>query len=230
MNEQLQKEVADNKLVLAQEAQAKELALVEGIAEFDWKKIPPPAIAQILVRIPFKGSSGEPDFYLKPWQAMIFAIRCYELGLSPFSGEVWYNPKNNKVNVTFEGKLKLARDRGYNFGPPHFESKTRPWKNDVVKKQMIGFLGAGFDTEPGLTCVITVDGKEKAEYTAWLSEWMVLTSPVWKSKPMHMLQVRAHEKCISFASGVGASELPEEKDIEPAVPAQLPEISITEKK
>ena len=198
-------------------------AVVEQVTDFDWKHVPPPQLAQVLCRIPFKAGAGEPDFYLQPWQALIFAMRCFELGLSPFSGEVWYNPKVNKVNVTLEGKMQLARNRGYNFGPPHFERKTQPWPKTA---QAI----PGRTEDIGYICSIKLlSSGETAQYTAWLSEWYVSKSPVWQAKTEHMLQLRAYEKCISFASGAGSSEMPGEADIDgtagPA-PAAAPQIDV----
>jgi hypothetical protein len=180
----------------AEVLQKKQLDTFSEISSLDWKNIPPPMLAQMLVKIPFKGSSGEPDYFLEPFQAMIFAMRCFELGLSPFSNEVWFNPKNNKVNVTFEGKLKLARKQGLDLGPPRFERiPADPGKTLVAYKCKI--------KSPHGDC----------EYTATLKEWQVPSSPVWKAKPDHMLQLRAAEKCLSFASGIGTSELPGEADL-----------------
>src|SRR6266704_3939113 len=105
----------------AAQRQRAEIEKFAALTSLDWKQIPPPMLAQILVSIPFKGSGTDPDYYLSPVQGMIFALRCFELGLSPFSNEVWFNSKNNKVNVTFEGKLKLARMHGLNLSPPLFE-------------------------------------------------------------------------------------------------------------
>jgi hypothetical protein len=178
----------------------KQMAMLEKMDTFDWKALAPPVMAQILTKVPFKGKDGVPE-YLTLTEAMIFAIRCYELGLSPISGEVWFDKRTCKTNVTTEGKLKLARKNGFNFGPPKF---TR------VERQMNGRQDHGY------TCSMSVNGSERAEYTAYLSEWMVAASPVWKTKPDHMLQLRAMEKCISFASGTGVSEMPSDKDIETA--------------
>ena len=202
-----------------------QLAKMAAIDKLDWKALPPPLLAQILSQIPYKGGQGEPDYYLTPIQALIFAMRAFELGLSPFSNEIWFNPKNNKANVSFEGKLKLARDKGMNFGPPHFARVEREASAALLKGlPQIGPAGK----EPGIKCTITVQmgsTTEKAEYTAWLSEWYMARSPVWKEKPEHMLQLRAAEKCISFASGVGSSEMPGEPDIAP-IDQPSPEIKI----
>ena len=174
----------------------KQADAVSSIDSFDWKSVPPPILAQMLVQIPFRGSAGEPDYFLAPWQAMIFAMRCYELGLSPFSNEVWFNTKNNKVNCTLEGKFKLARLAGMNLGPPQLE------RDPVDKsKPLIAY-----------TCTISTPNGD-CRYTATLKDWMQPKSPVWREKPEHMLQVRATEKCLSFAAGTGVSELMGEQDL-----------------
>lgn len=181
----------------AADKQKAELDKLSSIQSLDWKAIPPPMLASILVNIPFRGGANEPDYYLQPWQAMIFALRCFKLGLSPFSNETWFNTKNNKVNVTFEGKLKLARMGGLNLSPPIFERIPEdPAKPLVAYK-----------------CTITAP-HGKCEYTATLKEWKVATSPVWRDRPEHMLQLRAAEKCLSFATGSGSSELMGEQDLQ----------------
>jgi len=197
-----QAESAQSKAALVKENRAAERQKVEleklaGIESLDWKALPPPMIAQLLVNIPFRGATGEPDYYLQPWQAMIFAIRAYELGLSPFSNEIWFNPKNNKSNVSFEGKLKLARMHGLNLSPPIFERLP-----EDATKPLVAYK-----------CTI-IAPHGKCEYTATLKEWRVPTSPVWRDKPEHMLQLRAAEKCLSFATGTGSSELMGEQDIQ----------------
>jgi hypothetical protein len=181
---------AEIKESMVSASQKRQLEKLAGIATFDWKQIPPPVMAELLMQTPFRGSATDPDYYLAPFQAYRFAIRCYELGLSPLSNEVWYNPKNNMTNVTFEGKLKLARLNGLNLSPPRFtripEDNTKPLA--------------------GYKCVIHAPSGD-CEYTAYLKDWVVNSSPVWKSKPEHMLQLRAAEKCLSFATGTGSSEL-----------------------
>ena len=69
---------------------------------------------------------------------------------------------------------------------------------------------AGFPKDLGVKCKIRVGpvaNAEYCEYMCWLSEWYVGRSPVWKSKPTHMLQVRATDKCISMALGTGISDM-----------------------
>jgi hypothetical protein len=193
---------ASEKVALMRSSQAdqkkkEQLERLSSISSLDWKSIPPPMLAQLLVNMPFKGQSGEPDFYLEPWQAMVFAIRCYELELSPFSNEVWFNPKNNKTNVSFEGKLKLARKNGLNLSPPICERIPAD-----TTKPLVAYKAT----------ITTPSGK--CEYTATLKERKVGTSPVWRDKPEHMLQLRASEKCLSFATGIGTSELMGEGDLQ----------------
>jgi hypothetical protein len=192
--------------------QKKQLESMGQISNFDWKSVPPPMLAQMLVNIPFKGGVGEPDYFLAPWQAMIFAMRCFELGLSPFSNEVWFNPKNNKTNITFEGKLKLARLQGLNLSPPHLEripaDSTKPLQ--------------------AYKCTIRTPSGN-CEYTATLKDWNQPRSPVWREKPDHMLQLRAAEKCLSFASGIGSSELMGEPDLQEGaeVAKIMPQVDVT---
>ena len=201
LTEQAQSDTASQKAALvradkAADRKKQELEKLAGISSLDWKAIPPPMLAQILVNIPFKGATGEPDYYLQPWQAMIFAIRAFELGLSPFSNEIWFNPKNNKTNISFEGKLKLARMNGLNLSPPIFERIP-----EDATKPLVAYK-----------CTINAP-HGKCEYTATMKEWRVSTSPVWRDKPEHMLQLRAAEKCLSFATGSGSSELMGEQDL-----------------
>src|SRR5882724_8919843 len=203
--------------------QTKQLDKLKGITSFDWKQIPPPFMAELLMQTPFRGGAGEPDYYLSAYQAYRFAIRCYELGLSPLSTEVWYNPKNNMTNVTFEGKLKLARLNKLDLGPPRFEEKYRPFPKG---KQI-----AGMEKDLGISCKMTTGrANDEAEYTAWLSEWYMPASPVWKARPDHMLRIRSAEKCISFASGTGVSELMDDRDLVAGaeVATIMPEVSATE--
>jgi hypothetical protein len=194
-------------------SQAKQLEKLNQISELDWKKLPPPMLASMLVQIPFKGSGTEPDYFLAPVQAMIFAMRCFELGLSPFSNEVWFNPKNNKVNVSFEGKLKLARMAGLNLSPPVLE-RIPAERNKPLE---------------AYKCTITTP-TGKCEYTASLKDWQVASSPVWKTKQEHMLQLRASEKCLSFVIGAGASELPDDKDLQAGEEAErvMPKIEVVD--
>lgn len=185
--------VKQDRVLSQQKAAMEKLAAIQS---FDWRSIPPPVMAELLMQTPFRGSTGEPDYYLAPYQAYRFAIRAYELNLSPLSTEVWYNPKNNMTNATFEGKLKMARMNGMKLSPPKFIR----YPEDLTKPAV------------AVKCIIsTPDGD--CEYTATLKEWR-MNSPQWRDRPDHMLQIRAAEKCLSFATGSGSSELPGERDLD----------------
>lgn len=188
-----------------------------GMETLDWAKLKPNQAALLLCQKPFNVSGGG-TMFLNFKQALLFAVRCYELGLSPFSDGVWFDPNRGSVNLTLSGKRELARIKGIDLGPPKFESLTREWK-DIAKVSEVGaeLQKAGYTKDIGYKCSIRV-GKpeygEHVEYVAWLSEWYVSRSPVWKAKPEHMLQTRATEKAISLAMGTGASAMPDEKDLD----------------
>ena len=191
--------------------------VVEKLDNLDWKNIKPHYMAMLLMAKPFPVAGGG-QLYLNFRQSIFFATRCYELGVSPFSSEVWFDPNRFAVNLTLEGKRQVARNKGIDLGPPRFEALSREWK-DVSTKSDAGEEAkkAGFTKDIGYKCQIRVGNpeyKEYSEYIAWLSEWYVSKSPVWKQKPEHMLQIRANEKAISMAMGTGISEMPSEKELE----------------
>lgn len=186
------------------------LAVMETLNSLNWRELTPPQLALLIMQKPFMAQGGG-TMYLSFKQAILFATRCFELGVSPFSSEVWFDPNRATVNLTLEGKRQVARNRGIDLGPPQFEELSREWKdvarlNDNAKAAQ----QAGFTKDIGVKCKIRVGDpgiKEYSEYIAWLSEWFVPKSPVWNQKPIHMLQTRATEKAISMALGTGASEM-----------------------
>jgi hypothetical protein len=201
---------------------AKRLGDMEKFSSFDWRSLPPNIMAQVLMKKPYRGKANEPDYYLSPEQALVFAMRCFELGLSPLSSEVWFDRDRWSVNVTLEGKLRLARERG-NVGPPTFANEERPWRAGATKL-------AGFEKEPGIKCTISVN-QEPCSYMCWMSEWYMPMSPVWKAKPMHMLQIRAYDKALAFAAGAGISDMPSEREIQAEeIPEALPAPTVTAKR
>jgi hypothetical protein len=209
---------ADRAAAAAQKQNEELIQLVGNLESLDWKKIKPHIMAQILTKIPYRGKKDDPPYYLSPIQALIFAIEAYRMGLSPLSDQCFFNKDSHKVNATLSGKKAMSRDMGLNFGPPKFERVSKPF---VGGKKI-----AGFTEDIGYKCTMEVKGfRDSAEYTAYLSEWYMPYSPVWKEKPEHMLQTRAQEKAISSASGVGASELPSPHDIEPLL-SGTPELSL----
>lgn len=185
------------------------LNVMKDMNSLDWKQLTPPQLAVLVMQKPFVSNGG--TMYLSFKQAILFATRCYELGVSPFSSEVWFDPNRATVNLTLEGKKQVARNKGIDLGPPKFTELERDWSSLAkVGETAQACKQAGFTKDIGIKCSIRVgDPKnaECAEYTAWLSEWFVTRSPVWQAKPVHMLQTRAAEKCISMALGTGASDM-----------------------
>jgi hypothetical protein len=186
------------------------LNIMKDMTSMDWRKLTPPQLAVLIMQKPFAAQGGG-AMHLSFKQAILFATRCFELGVSPFSSEVWFDPNRATVNLTLEGKRQVARNKGIDLGPPKFEELSREWTDlprstpnvDALKK-------VGFTKDVGVKCRIRVGDpahKEEAEYVAWLSEWYVERSPVWQAKPTHMLQTRAAEKAISMALGTGASDM-----------------------
>jgi hypothetical protein len=192
------------------------LGIMEN-AQLDWKSLKPNQMAVLLMQRPFAVSGGGTT-YLNFRQALYFAVRCFELGVSPFSSAVWFDPQRFSVNLTLEGKREVARNKGIELGPPQFEEIGRKWE-DVARmtENATAAKNAGFTKDVGIKCRIRVGdpkNNEHSEYIAYISEWYVSRSPVWKEKPMHMLQIRAQEKAISLAMGTGASAMPDEKELE----------------
>lgn len=188
------------------------LAAVRALQSFDWKNMKPPELALLLMQKPFPVSGG--TIYLTLRQALLFAAGCYELGVSPLSNQVWPDLNKGTVNLTYEGKKVVARDKGLDTGPPQFTRLERTWEQVNMRQQSASDAkAAGFLKDVGFACKMRV-GKDVAEYTAWLSEWYMKSSPTWQNKPEHMLQVRCAEKTLTFALGTGISALPDEKEIE----------------
>ena len=185
------------------------LRVMEQLDSLDWRDLKPHHTALLLMQKPFPVSGGGIT-YLTFKQAILFATRAYELGCSPFSGEVWFDPNKGTTQLTLEGKRMVARNRGIDLGPPQFEELSRDWNSiakvsDAAKEAQ----KAGFTRDVGVKCRIRVGdvkNQEFSEYICWLSEWYVPRSPVWQAKPLHMLQTRATEKAISLALGTGASD------------------------
>lgn len=186
------------------------LDVMETMDNLDWRNLKPHQTALLIMQKPMVASGGG-QMFLSFRQAILFATRCYELGVSPFSSEVWFDANRASVNLTLEGKKQVARNRNIDLGPPTFTELSREWK-DVPRVTDAGkdAQKLGFTKDVGITCRMRVgDPKlaEHVEYIAWLNEWFVPKSPVWVNKPLHMLQTRATEKAISLVLGTGASEM-----------------------
>lgn len=194
---------------LVKESDKAVFSIAQRLDNLDWKAMKPPEMALLLCQKPFPVSGGG-TMFLNFRQALWFAVRCHELGVSPFSAEVWFDPQKFSVNLTLEGKRQVARNKGIDLGPPKFEELVRKWEDVPRVSPILDELKkAGFKHDVGIKCNIRVGDpkhKEHVEYIAWLSEWYVGRSPVWQAKPTHMLQTRATEKAISLAMGTGASE------------------------
>lgn len=188
------------------------LRLAEQLSSLDWKAMKPPHTALLLMQKTYPVSGGG-SYQLNFRQALLFATRCFELGVSPFSNEVWFDTARGAVNLTLEGKRTVARNQGVDLGPPNFEEVSRPWNPTAVSEVVQAAKKVSPVNDIGIKCRIRVGplaNKEHAEYTAYLSEWFVPRSPVWQAKPMHMLHVRAQEKALSNAIGTGSSAVPDD--------------------
>ena len=193
------------------------LAVAETLDTLDWGKLKPHQAALLLMTKPFTVSGGG-TMFLNFKQALLFAVRAFELGISPLSDSVWFDPARGTCNLTLAGKKEVARNRGIDLGPPEIEEVTREW-GSIAKVNETGEQAQkdGFTKDVGVKVRMRVGNpahKEYVTYIAWLSEWYVPRSPVWKAKPMHMLTTRATEKAISLVLGTGASSMPDEKDLE----------------
>ena len=185
------------------------LNIMQDMKSLNWRELTPPQLAVLIMQKPFSAQGGG-QMFLSFKQAIIFATRCFELGVSPFSSEVWFDPNKATVNLTLEGKRQVARNKGIDLGPPKFEELSREWKDIArVTENVEALKKANFLKDIGVKCSIRVGdpkNQEHSDYIAWLSEWYVPRSPVWQAKPLHMLQTRACEKAISMALGTGASD------------------------
>ena len=182
---------------------------MSNVGSLDWRNLPPNQMALLLTQKPYPVSGGGAT-YLNLRQALLFALRCYELGVSPLSSEVWYDVNRGSTNLTLEGKKTVARNRGVDLGPPQFTELSREWSELPKSNETAEDLKKlGYPRDLGVKCRIRVgkpEHQEYSEYTCWMSEWFVTRSPVWKAKTTHMMQTRAYEKAISLAMGAGASD------------------------
>lgn len=199
----------DDMLALIKENDKGVYAAMAGMDTLDWRALRPNQMALLLMQKQFNVSGGGAMF-LNFKQALLFAVRCYELGVSPLSSEVWFDANRGTTNLTLEGKRQVARNKGIDLGPPIFEEISREWKDVPKATDLVKDLQKqGYGKDIGVRCKIRVGDPKNAEYSeyvCWLSDWMVAKSPVWQNKPMHMLQTRACEKAISMALGTGASD------------------------
>ena len=71
---------------------------MEGMDTLDWKHLKPNQMAVLLMQRPMAVSGGG-VLYLNFRQALYFAVRAFELGVSPFSSAVWFDPQKFTVNL-----------------------------------------------------------------------------------------------------------------------------------
>lgn len=206
----------DSMLHLIKDSEKDVFRALSSMSTLDWRNLAPPQMALLLMAKPYPVSGGVT--YLTFKQAMLFAVRCYELQLSPFSDNVWYDVNRGSVNLTMSGKRELARIRGIDMGPPAFEEVYREW-GTVPRITSAGEEAkkAGFTKDMGVKCTIRVGdvkNNEHVVYTAWVNDWYQPKSPVWKEKPGHMLSIRSNEKALTLILGAGASAMPDEKELD----------------
>lgn len=189
-----------------------QMQIIDRMTTLNWRDLKPPEMALLLMQKPFQAQGGG-VYYLTPMQALVFAQQAYTMGLNPLqNSQIFFNVKTWTAAATYEGKRLQATDRDLDIGPPAFIRQERPWK-DVTR-----LPGLKFDKDIAYTAKVRVGTKgDVAEYTAWLSEWYMPSSPVWKERTEHMLQTRAAEKAQTMAMGSGASAMPDETEIAPQV-------------
>jgi hypothetical protein len=179
------------------------------LLDFDWKNLKPYQTALLLMQKTYTryGDNGRETYRLSFDQALVFAVRCFEIGLSPISSEVWFNLDTQQVATTVEGRRKLARLQGMNFGPPQFTWSENDWPKGVANP-------CNFSKDIECTCTMQIQGWDQpATYTGRLSEWFVGgVKGQWAKRPRNMLQTRMVGQCLTFASGIGVSEMPDENN------------------
>src|SRR3990167_3810050 len=79
--------VTDDMLSLVKDAEKPIYQAMSVLDSLDWAKLKPNQTALLLMQKPFPVSGGGTT-YLTFKQALLFAIRAYELGVSPFSPEI----------------------------------------------------------------------------------------------------------------------------------------------
>ena len=109
----------DALMCLVKDADKPVAQAMASLDSLDWNRLKPNQAAILLMQRPMSVSGGG-VMHLNFKQALYFAVRCYELGISPFSSGVWFDPARYSVNLTLEGKRELARLRGIDLGPPQF--------------------------------------------------------------------------------------------------------------
>ncbi len=210
------------------EQEDKFLQQLEKLNTLDWEDMPAPVLARLIMSKPFKQGKDEPDYYMSPQQALIYAssvkflnagCKRPELKLNPFLNDCWPDTKTMKINVTVEGQRKLAARRN-DLGIPTWKQVERPLPEGKAK------VFPWMKTDIGMECLIPV-GNEKVAAIAWMSNWFKAT-PIWRENWEHMLRVRSEGLCYETITGVGISQPHEDKEIQNTPPYESPIIQSTE--
>lgn len=215
-------------LARKEQAEQKFLEQLDALTTLDWEDMPVPVLATLLMSKPFKGKKDEPDQYMSPKQALIYAssIKFLNAGcvdpqkkLNPFLNDVWPDLSTMKVNVTVEGQRKLASRRG-DLGIPIWKVVERPLGNGAERKL------PWQKSDIGAECTIPVAG-QPVTCTAWISMWFKNT-PIWRENWEHMLRVRSEGLCYEAITGVGISQPHQDKEILDVAPYQPPQVTATD--
>lgn len=235
---------AEEARIRQQEELRENLAMLGNSPSLDWEKLSPQAQIAYIMTKPFSVRDDDGNYMtckLQFWDAVAFVGRALELKLSILGNDMFPTIKMTTVGgqkearmsgigISSEAKARVAARMGCKFGPPLFTEVEREWPKAKISKKP-----QWTDKDRGVTCRMKmfVDGVaegQDAEYTAWLSEWYAGNksgTAYWDKNPDWMLRIRAKDKCITLASGVGQSEA--QQDDAPEVPAApTPQLQTTE--
>ena len=207
----MSKETSNSALVLLDAANAAKAGLEEKRSEqpnwlatvetLDWSKLPVPILTNVLSKRPFPPASKDgPKRYLGATQAFFLALWLNENQL-PISGHCWwYNFETDTPELTVEGRIKIARDKGWKIGAPTYARVPENFSEPLV----------AYDC----ALPIFVEGSwQTITYRAFLSmfgfqrDGKSAKGGLWSNEggKEHMLRVRAFDNCLKQI-GYGFSE------------------------
>lgn len=211
-----------------------ELEVLAKIKNLDWKKLPPPLMARLLCERPYPPAyKGGPPRYLTFPQATWLALWATQEDVSPLGNEIVFQFDTWACSLTTEGQKHKLRNLQIEATPPVFRFIERSWPNGRGRKappELWEIVEVPDPVRPGKTtlkeqppandrgCVCRIEvwqrGEWKpSEYTAWLSEWIMVRNSNWLERTDHMLQTRAYDKAMENVTGVGISApIPEVRD------------------
>ena len=186
-----------------------------------WEKMPEELKdAVLLMQRRFTGTGGS-FYYLTPPQALAVVRFCRAKNLEVHSDHWFFDPANERINISTSGLRAESRSKQIDLGPPQLERLKRPWP--AVAPRIVGYeTGEDF----GYLCKMRVGtGSDVATYEAWFSTSAQVKKPdsrfpdkprelkgFWATNPDHMLQVAAQRNCIKNAMGSGISQMPSDDD------------------